>query len=276
MTRAIADFYQKLVARDRTHPSKPSDSPTSIVATSRLSRLLVSYSQKQFTGAIEIDAQSGQKWNIHYRLGRTIWASGGCHPLRRWRRALHHSGAMVDFQALDWNDSGCPGTPWEYQLLAVAIEQKHLTREQAQNIILQIVRDALFDILQAEAKQSLEYRLHSEETVGNLSILLKSESLLWQVIQDWQAWTRCQLDRYSPNDAPKLRKSERFARILSPASYQKIEQLISGRYSLRDLAVRLNRDLLIFTQSLMPYVRQEAIELIEIPDEPMEWVVPPN
>lgn len=275
MTRAIADFYQKLVARDRTQPSKPADSLTSIVATSRLSRLLVSYSQKQFTGEIEIDAQSGQKWQIHYRLGRTIWASGGCHPLRRWRRALHQSGAMVDFPALDLNDTTCPGTPWEYQLLAIAIEQKHLTREQAQQIVLQIVRDTLFDILQAEAKQSLEYRLHAEETVGNFSILIKSESVLWHVIQEWQAWCRAQLHRYSPNHAPRLRKSERFARILSPASYHKMEYLISGRYSLRDLGVRLNRDLLVFTQSLMPYVRQEAIELIEIPDEPMEWFVPP-
>lgn len=276
MTRAIAEFYKKLVARDQSHPLKPPDPQSSIAKTSRLSRLLVSYSQKQFTGLIEINAPSGRKWNIHYHLGRTIWASGGCHPLRRWRRSLHQSGAVVDFQDLDWNDRTCPGIPWEYHLLAIAIEQKRLTRQQAKNIIFQIVRDALFDILQEETKQSLEYRLHSQETVGNVSILLKSESVLWQVIQDWQVWCRAELKNYSPNDAPKLRKPERFAQVLSPASYQKMENLISGRYSLRDLAVRLDRDLIAFTQSLMPYLRQETIELIEIPDEPMEWVAPPS
>jgi two-component system, chemotaxis family, response regulator PixG len=273
MTRAIVELYKSLVARGRSHPLKPPDPQTSIAPTSRLSRLLVSYSQKQFTGFIEIGAPSGQKWNIHYCLGRTIWASGGCHPLRRWRRSLQQSGAVVDFQELDRSDRTCPGIPWEYHLLTIAIEQKYLTREQAKSIIFQIVRDAMFDIIQEEAKHSLEYRLHSKETTGNLSILLKSESVLWQVIQDWQAWCRCDFKEYSPNYAPRLRTPERFARLLSSASYQKMENLISGRYSLRDLAVRLDRDLIPFTQSLIPYVRQEAIELIEIPDEPMEWVL---
>jgi two-component system, chemotaxis family, response regulator PixG len=273
MTRAIVELYRNLVARGRSHRLKQPDPEMSIATTSRLSRLLVSYSQKQFTGSIKIDAPSGQKWNIHYRLGRTIWASGGCHPLRRWRRSLQQSGAVVDFQELDWSARSSPDTPWEYHLLAIAVEQKHLTRQQAKSIIFQIVRDAMFDILQEETKHSLEYRLHSEEAIGNVSILLKSESVLWQVIQDWQAWCRADLKDYSPNHAPRLRKPERFARVLSPASYQKMENLMSGRYSLRDLAVQLDRDLIAFTQSLMPYLRQEAIELIEIPDEPMGWVM---
>lgn len=272
MTRAIVELYRNFVASTRSHPLKPPDPETSIATTSRLSRLLVSYSQKQFTGSIEIDAPSGQKWNIHYRLGRTIWASGGCHPLRRWRRSLQQSGVVVDFQELDWHNRTCPSTPWEYHLLAIAIEQKYLTRQQAKSIICQIVRDAMFDILQEEAKHSLEYRLHCEETIGDLSILLKSESVLWQVIQDWQAWCQSDFKDYSPNYAPRLRKPERFAQNLNPASYRKMEILMSGRYSLRDLAVRLDRNLITFTQSLMPYVRQETIELIEIPDEPMEWV----
>ncbi|HIK49960.1 MAG TPA: hypothetical protein IGS17_03405 [Oscillatoriales cyanobacterium M59_W2019_021] len=276
MTRAIVEFYRTLVAGDRSHPSKPPDPPTSIAKNSRFSRLLVSYSQKQFTGAIEIASPNGQKWNIHYRLGRTIWASGGYHPLRRWRRSLHQFDAAIDFQTLEGTDRTCPRTPLEYQLLAIAIEQKRLTRQQARNIIDRVVRDAIFDIIQEEAKHALQYRLHSKDTVGHISILLNSEFVLWQVIQDWQAWCRADLAAYSPNYAPKLRQSERFARVLSPASYRQMENLMSGRHSVRDLAVRLERDLIAFTQSLVPYIRQGAIELIEIPDEPMEWIVSPH
>jgi two-component system, chemotaxis family, response regulator PixG len=276
MTRAVAELYTNLVARDRSHPFKPPDPQTSIATVSRLSLLLVSYSQKQFTGSIEIDSVSGRKWSIHYRLGRIIWTSGGCHPLRRWRRSLQQSGVAIDFQQIDWSHRTCPHTPWGYHLLAITIEQKYITREQAKSVIIQTVRDTIFDLLQEEAKHPLKYRLQSEETLGNLSIVLKSESVLWQVIRDWQAWCQSNLKNYSPNDAPRLLKPDRFARTLNPASYRQIENLTSGRYSLRDLAIRLDRNLITFTQSLMPYVRQEAIELIEIPDEPMEWIESPH
>jgi chemotaxis family two-component system response regulator PixG len=44
---------------------------------------------------------------------------------------------------------------------------------------------------------------------------------------------------------------------------------INGKYTLRDLAVKMKQSVLLVTRSLFPYILQGIIELVEVPDLPL-------
>jgi chemotaxis family two-component system response regulator PixG len=47
-----------------------------------------SCTQIQYNGSLNIKSSKGIIWKFYYRLGRIVWASGGIHPFRRWRRQM--------------------------------------------------------------------------------------------------------------------------------------------------------------------------------------------
>ncbi|MFM6153596.1 MAG: response regulator, partial [Sphaerospermopsis kisseleviana] len=44
--------------------------------------------QFQYNGKLNIKSAKGRQWAFYYRLGRIVWATGGTHPFRRWRRQM--------------------------------------------------------------------------------------------------------------------------------------------------------------------------------------------
>ncbi len=44
--------------------------------------------QLQYNGKLNIKSSKGGQWTFYYRLGRIVWATGGTHPFRRWRRHM--------------------------------------------------------------------------------------------------------------------------------------------------------------------------------------------
>ncbi len=226
--------------------------------TSKLSAL----KQERFSGQLFLKDSLGQEWTFYLFLGRVLYATGGAHQVRRWRRNLLVHCPQIEMQQLKLS-TATSNISWEYQLLYTGVEQHQITREQVGKIISAIVAEVSFDINQAR-------EVTSQVKPENLSIpqlvLLDPEQLITEVQQVWQNWQKAQITPLLPNQAPVIKQPEELQKQVSPAVYQNLIKLLDGQRTLRELAVGMKRDVVEVILSLMPYIRSGVVELSVIAD----------
>ena len=116
--------------------------------------------QDQFSGQLTIYSASvpNEDWRLHYYMGRVIWASGGVHPLRRWRRAIARTCPGLDLSGLKFpNPNNDPF--WEYDILCNFQDQQQLNRQQFQKVVVDCIVEVLFDVLQKSQGEVLVGKL---------------------------------------------------------------------------------------------------------------------
>ncbi|AFZ30011.1 response regulator receiver protein [Gloeocapsa sp. PCC 7428] len=222
--------------------------------------------QERFSGKLILKDIQGQEWNIYLFLGRILYATGGNHPVKRWRRNLLTYCPQLDVNALKFpenTDNSSGEISWEYLLLYSAVEQQQTTRDQAAKIIASIVAEVLFDITQAT-------NITGEVKPDNLSVpqlvLLEPGQAIAEAQNAWQNWQKAKLADRSPNRAPIIREPEQLQQQVSPAVFQNLTKLLDGQRSLRDIAAGMKRDVMEVTSSLLPYIQSGLIEFVDIPD----------
>ena len=231
--------------------------------------------QKQFTGIINIQSKSSKQttqWKIYLCLGKLIWADGGIHPFRSLERQLKKYCPQLDLSKIDLsldNKSKCQ----EYCFFSNLLQNNIIQSNQLNQIVISQIQEILFDILQTETIESisinykeisasllLEYGLKISNAVFDANLIIK------QVQQLWANWVKNELKFVSPNSAPIIVDAERLQQLVSPTVYKNFTSWLNGQYSLRDLAVKMNKDLLQLTSSLIPYIKKELAKFIEIKD----------
>lgn len=245
---------------------------------SRLSNQLIFLKQKQFTGKVTIKDYSNTEWTLYLCLGRLVWAEGGVHTHRAWKRLLDKYCPQVNesnFQ-LDKNQESECG---EYYVLTVLLQRKFIDREQATEFIKTRASEVVFDMLQSEAKKPLKI---SSETADSSSFLnsglqmsislVNVEEVLVEAEQGWVIWQEKGLQRFSPNLAPRMKQQEKLREEVSGIVFQNFLRLLDGQRSLRDLASRMNKDVRRLASSLMPYIQQELLELTAIKDIRLPYI----
>jgi two-component system, chemotaxis family, response regulator PixG len=162
---------------------------------------------------------------------------------------------------------------WDYRILTLLLEQKKITLENLTTLIENQIQRVLFDILQWESTNTLNYTLKSTSGEFLLSCglkislgLINVDKALSQTKFNWLTWCEKGLEKISPNFAPILKQQEQLQKELSPTIYLNLINLIDGKHSLRDLSVKMERDLLKLTCSLLPYIQKGFVELVKIPD----------
>ncbi|PPS45519.1 response regulator [Chroococcidiopsis sp. TS-821] len=227
---------------------------------------LTSLKQERFSGKLLLKDIQNQEWIIYLFLGRILYATGGHHPVRRWRRNLLTYCPQLDINNLKFpeNTENISGDiSWEYLLLYSAVEHQQTTRDQAAKIIASIVAEVLFDITQAT-------NITGEVKPDNLSVpqlvLLEPGQALAEAQHAWQNWQKAKLADRSPNRAPIIREPEQLQQQVSPAVFQNLTKLLDGQRSLRDIAAGMKRDVMEVTSSLLPYIQSGLIEFVDIPD----------
>lgn len=227
--------------------------------------------QPRFTGQITLRASKGREWTFYMCLGRLFYATGGVHPVRRWRRNLAaHIPAMVnELGSLDKTLASMYGSGfkicWEYDLLSFWLEQQKITREQLLQMVRGIIVEIFFDITQAG---QITFELKQDKTPSTQLVLIDADQIIVESWKEWQSWQSAKLADRSPNSAPIIRQREQLQSHASPQTYQAMLKLFDGKYSLRDIAVQMQRDFIQVTRLTMPYVQWGFLELIEIPDLP--------
>ncbi|HAX78411.1 MAG TPA: response regulator [Cyanobacteria bacterium UBA11372] len=240
---------------------------TNDLAKDKLSDLLETLSQRQFTGKLEVQALP-VTWNIYFCLGRLVWIAGGAHRIRRWYRLLSQYCPQIPPKSIrprqvDGSQS------WKYQALTILVKQQKIQHEQAVGVIKSTIAEVLFDILQQEEKAPLTFicNFSDEQTILDSSLIpINPIQALSEAQQAWKTWCNAGLASVSPNMGAVIKHPEQLQQLASPQVYQTLVKLIDGKRSLRDMAVKVKQDELVLVRSLIPYIRKKAILLTNIPD----------
>lgn len=242
----------------------------------QISQQLIYFKQQQFTGEINIQG-SGTVWRIYLCLGRLVWADGGVHPYRSWKRLIDKYCPQVDWYTaeIDFSSQSDCG---DYYVLKILLERKLIDRDQAIALIRTRATEILFDLLQLENRQHLRINSDRASTSSFLTSglqmsisLVNIEQVLYDANQKWSLWRQKDLGKWSPNLAPMMRKQDRLREEVSGIVYQNFLRLLDGQRTLRDLSSRMNKDVRKLTSSLIPYIQQGLLDIIEIED-----INPPN
>jgi hypothetical protein len=228
--------------------------------------------QKQLTGVFTIKSSADRHWQLYFCLGKLVWADGGCHIYRSWRRYLTQFCPQVNINHITLRDTIEPEHP-HYHLLTVLLMRKMVKNEQIKALISLKTKEIIFDILQLEHKHKLEYvyepkSSHALLKLGfSLSLAPDNfEAIVMQAQLAWFTWLGKGLSACSPNLAPSPKNTEYLAQEMPPIIYQNMIRILDGKQSLRDLALRMQMDVFELTCALMPYFFKGYLRLAEIPD----------
>ena len=237
--------------------------------------LLNELKQKQFTGIVNISSQDSKQnpqWKIYFCLGKLIWADGGLHSFRGLRRNIKKFCPQVDINKINftvYEKYNCK----EYAFFSSLLQQEIIQQTQFNQIVTTQLEEILFDVLQQEAKESitidtqeiaasslLEYGFKISNAVFDISIIINKVKQLWSV------WVQKELQSISPNYSPTIVDRNKLQQVVSPTIYKNFISWLNGQHSLRDLAVKLNKDLLQLTVSLIPYIKAKLVKFIILED----------
>ncbi|QDZ38900.1 response regulator [Euhalothece natronophila Z-M001] len=259
----------------------------------RIFRHLFFYHSQQFTGKVEISGFQNQKWCFYFMLGSLIWAYGGSHPLRRWRRQFYAAtGQLPQMSRINQN-----GECWDCTELRRLSQNRHLSSEQIQNIIKGVLLEVLFDAVQAFELPIYEHYYFKEQTkvltiteltgIGDgiqvkcqedihpdpyyrlpRSLLPTLKELQETTYQTWKQWVKAGLATCSPNEAPLLVNPQALKPIVSDKVYRNLSKALQGRTTLRDLAFKFkhNGNFLKSGCALAPYVLKGLVQFEKIQD----------
>lgn len=175
---------------------------TDNLAVYSLAEQLRGYGRKQFTGKLELHSVKNCKWSIYYCHGRLVWASGGVHIHRRWRRLMNMYKVQIDFNKISLRTTE-EIRLWDYHTLVILMKRMILTREQISPIIESFVQEVLFDIIQCAASDRITYYSDFEEELTSTIVLIHAETAIDRAHQEWLTWRKAGIADFSPNLAPQ-------------------------------------------------------------------------
>ncbi len=231
--------------------------------------LFESLKESRFSGQLVISDTQNRTWVFYLYLGRIVYASGGIHPVRRWRRHVvaycperlaHVEEIQLALANIAQEESRIS---WEYQLLSVWIDQNKISRDQATKAIMATVIEILFDVTQA---MDVTCESIKDNLLTTRLILIDAEQVIKEANKLYSAWQDAKIADRSPDMAPVIRQPEALQKRTSAQVYQNLIQLLDGQQSLRDLSVRMKRDVVTVTRSLLPYIQLGLVQLGEIGD----------
>ena len=237
--------------------------------------LLNDLKKQFFTGIAHVRTKSIDTrihWKIYFNDGQLIWADGGTHSHRAWQRYLNRYCSQIDLKQVNFRNSEqyrCS----EYHCLGILLQRKMTTPEIIQELIVSKIIEVFFDLFQQEKSIALELErepLSLSDLIGEPTgcplISIDVEITFKKMQQHWSAWIKSGFASITPNLAPRIKSKEQLQKSVSAVVYQNFTKLLDGRRSLRDLAVVMNKDLLLLTKSIYPYVYKGLLELVEVPD----------
>ncbi len=243
--------------------------PINLFTALKQIRFLEKLKQLRFSGKLVLTEPAGQAWSFYLYLGSIIYATGGTHPVRRWQRNLATHCPQIAAQrsvlrrGLIEVEATALTTCWEYQALCLWVAQEKLAPEQAAQMIRAIVIEVLFDVVPARHATP---QINHDNSLSEPLIAIDVQEAIGEVHQLWQVWQNARVANYSPNLAAIIKQPEEFRKRTTAQVYPILTRLLNGQYTLRDLAVKMKRDVVQVTRSLLPYIELGLVELISIPD----------
>lgn len=245
-------------------------------------------SQQSETGLLKISEISSntKPWFLYFSLGRLIWASGGKHEQRRIYRQLsqYYPNNLVElFQLthdieINWETESA-----DYDFLSdlFKVENK-ISINQFILIANQIKIEVLFDLFQVV---HLEFREKSEQVNSNQleyqwfenirpakyipvprEIAKSTEEFIQTAQQKWEYWQKSGLGYCLPNQAPIIEDTAGIQQATAAKTFQTLKRLLTGKRTVRDIAIEIKRDIVPITKVFWEYYKQGWLTFQDIPD----------
>ena len=241
---------------------------------------LLNASKTQFTGKLDVTGKA-QKWTFFFCLGRLVWGTGGIHSNRRFYRLWNQFCPGVSLTGIKLREEDFVAC-YNYQIMAVLSIRQKLTPQQKSDMVLETLREVIFDIFQVEQTENLTYSHDANGAIDTsltlMSAVVRAEQVLPLVELLWSDWQKSGLAAYSPNLVPILKNLEDLKKVTSPKVYQTLVKAIDGQRTFRDLAILIKQDLRKLTLYLIPYSRKKIVDFKWLPDRKKQDVgkkVPP-
>ena len=244
-----------------------------------LSDLLLNAENKNFTGKVLIESENPVQWQLFFLLGKLIWINGGYHSNRSWLRLLIKFCPEIDCDYLGSatkNYYECN----QYQTLYLLSSKKNINNDKVKLILETIIGEKFFDILQEHEKSNVTYTLKQESPSYILNygfkpslVIIDYHDLLKSSQKHSAFFTKSKFRDISLNHAPKILNTQKLQEKVDLDTYSYFIHFFNGTLSLRDLALRLNKNAIKLTLSIISYVNQGIIEFQEIPDVDRNFTV---
>jgi chemotaxis family two-component system response regulator PixG len=88
--------------------------------------------------------------------------------------------------------------------------------------------------------------------------------------QSKKNWSEAGLASFSPNSAPLINRADELGKMVHPTVYNNLVNLANGKYTLRDLTIKMKKDEISVSRLLLPYILKGVIKLVEVPDLPLK------
>lgn len=232
--------------------------------------------QLQYNGQLNIRSPKGHQWTFYYRLGRIVWAAGGTHPFRRWRRLMAQHCPQVDVEKMQLRKQDISISYWDYRLLEILYKRQKIQREQIHAIVENTITELLFDLAQQSNFISVSCDRNQQVVLETPMSFTSADVSMKQMLDTWTMWSEAGLANIFPDLAPIIRRPEQLQQQVSPSVYKNFVTLINGKSTLRDLAAKMRQNVLPVSRSLLPYVLKGIIELVELPDLPLNILESPT
>jgi len=121
----------------------------------------------------------------------------------------------------------------------------------------------LFDLAQQANFASVSSDRNAEVILEAPMSFTNADMSLKLMQETWKNWSEAGLASFSPDLAPILRRPEQLQEQVSQSVYKNFVTLINGKYTLRDLGVKMKQNVLPVARSLLPYILKGLIELVE-------------
>ncbi len=245
-------------------------------------------SQNSDTGLLQISEMNSQEkpWSLYFSLGRLIWISGGKHEQRRIYRQLNqcysnHLAELLHFTHdihIDWDAASA-----DYDLLSdlFKVENK-ISLNHFILIANQVKLEALFDLLQviyldvqekSESGNSSQLEFQWFENVRPTKyipipreVAKSTEELIQTAQQKWEQWQKAGLGYCLPNQAPIIEDATSIQQATATKTFQTLQRLLTGKQTVRDIAIETQRDIVAVTKVFWDYYKQGWVKFQDIPD----------
>ena len=232
---------------------------------SKQTNLFQTLKRPQFTGKLQFASSKGEKWTFYFYLGRIIYANGGDHTVRRWRRNVAHFTPGLINQIPNVKSHLLTQSNfqqyWEYELLCDWLNRNYMTRNHFHEIIHNIVVEILFDITQ---RMEVVFELSDDFSLSTPLVFINPDQVISDADQLWYKWKEAKLADRFPNSCPIVVAPEKLEQHTSARTTQKMTKIFSGKNTLRDLSLKLNKDIIDFTRSILPYIQLGLIDLVAV------------
>jgi two-component system, chemotaxis family, response regulator PixG len=232
----------------------------------------------QYSGNLDITSVKGDKYSFYYRLGRIVWATGGRHPYRRWRRNMARYCPQVDVSTILLHPEDVNIPHWDYLLLQTLYKEEKINRQQVNDFVDSAIAELLFNLAQQVYFGDVEcHPFGIRESIERNQRFILDTPISWSstdvslrnMRESWDVWYENNLANFSPDLAPILRQPQQLQEMVSETAYRNFVKLMNGKHTLRDLALTIKQDITSITSSLLPYILRGIIELIEVSDLPL-------